>query len=143
MSVVATSTPVTDALLVALRAIGRPVGDGVKPSSPNPPPVSFYPYAVLYSGTVSMQGTLVDPNEDGVHRAQVTSIGRDRAGAEWMRDQVRTVLLDRTLDIDGHAVVWSELVTSQPTRRDDDVSPPVFYCVDIVDLLVTPTATGS
>lgn len=143
MSEVAVSTPVTDAYLAALRELGRPIGDAVRPAAPNPPPSSFYPYGVLYTGVVRLEGTLVDPHEDGLHRIQVTSIGRDRVGAEWLRDLVRPVLLDTSVDIDGHAVVWTELVSSVPITRDDDVSPPLFYAVDVVNALITPTASGS
>lgn len=143
MSDVATSSAVTDAYLTALRTLGRPVGDAVKPPSPNPAPKSFYPYGVLYVGTVRLEGTYVDPYEDGLHRLQVTSVGLDRAGAESLRDQVRPILLDGTIDINGHAAVWAELVSSLPIVRDDDVTPALFYAVDVVNVLVTPASSGS
>lgn len=145
MSDVAVSSPVTEAYLTALREIGRPIGDGEIPDGwqAGKPPVIFYPYGVLYVGTTLMQGSLVDPKEDGLHRLQVTSVGKDRAGTEWLRDRVRPILLDTTVQIDGYAVVWTELVTSQPILRDDDVTPPLFYAVDVVNALVTPAQPGS
>lgn len=136
MSDVAVSSPITDAVLAALEDTDRPVGDGRKPTGQ----ANLYPYCVLYAGTTRMQGTLVDPNEDGLHRIQVTSVGLTRESAEYLRDLVRPILLGRELAIDGHAVVWSELVTSQPVARDDDVTPAVFYAIDVVNLLVTPVA---
>lgn len=143
MSDVAEVSPVTDALLIALRTTGKQIGDAIKPPSPNPPPTSFYPYAILYVGTPALDGNLLNPNEDGIHRAQVTSVAKDRRGAEWMRDRAREVLLDTDLDIEGHVIVWSELESSPPITRDDDVSPPLFYAVDIFRLYVTPAASGS
>lgn len=138
---IATSSPVTEGVLAALATVipSTRVGDGVKPPSPNPPPASFYPYLVVYTGLDLLDGNLLEPKEDGLHRVQVTSIGKDRIGAEWLRDQVREVLLDRdAVTITGHAVTWTELVTSQPIGRDDDVVPPLFFAVDIFHLFVTP-----
>lgn len=150
MTDVAQSFPVTEAVIDVLRTIENPgggdvqVGDAVKPVSPTPPPRSFFPYAVVYSGVTRIQGSLVEPKEDGLHRIQVTSIGLDRGGAEWLRDQVRALLLDvTTLDIDGYTVVWTELVTSLPIARDDDVTPAQFYAVDVINLFTTPAAPGS
>lgn len=146
---VAVSTPITEAYLSALSDIDHPaggkvkIGDATRPDGPQPGPKSFYPYGVLYVGTTVMQGTLVQPREDGLHRVQVTSIGLDRAGAEWLRDQVRPILLDTTVDIDGYAVVYSALVTSMPVTRDTDVTPHLFYAVDVVNVFATPAETGS
>lgn len=136
MSDVAVSSPVTQAYLEALEATGRPVGDARKPSGPN-----LYPYAVLFVGTARMQGSLTDPHEDGLHRLQVSSVGLTRESVDALRDQVRPILLGRTVDIDGHKVVWTELVTSLPVTRDDDVTPAVFTAVDIVNVLVTPAGS--
>ena len=134
MSDVAVTSPITAAYLDALADIGRPVGDAQKPTGQ----ANLYPYAILYVSVTRLQGTLVDPHEDGLHRLQVTSVGLTRASVEHLRDQVRPVLLDKETVIDGHAVAWTELVTSQPVARDDDVTPAVFYAVDIVNVLVTP-----
>ena len=136
MSDVAITSPITAAYLDALEVIGRPVGDAQKPTGQP----HLYPYAILYVGVTRMQGTLVDPHEDGLHRLQVTSVGLTRASVEDLRDQVRPVLLDVSTVIDGHAVVFTELVTSQPVTRDDSVTPAVFYGVDVVNALITPTS---
>lgn len=138
---IAVSSPVTDAVLVALKTLGRPVGDHQRPAGPTQPPASFFPYYVVYVGTSRMQGTLVAPKEDGLHRVQVTTVGRVRGGVEVARDEARSLLLDpASLDIDGHAVVWTELAGGQPIARDDDVSPPLLYAVDVVNVFVTPIA---
>lgn len=138
MTDVAVSTPITEAYLSALEATGRPIGDAAKP----PGQANLYPYGVLYVGTVLIQGSLVEPNEDGLHRVQVTSVGITRASVEYLRDQIRAVLLDVSVDIDGYAVVWTELVNSQPVVREEEVKPVVFSGVDVVNVFVTPT-TGS
>lgn len=135
MTDVAISTPVTEAYLTALEATGRPIGDAAKP----PGQANLYPYGVLYVGTVLMQGTLVDPKEDGLHRVQVTSVGITRQSVEYLRDLVRPILLDVSVDIDGYVVVWTELVNSQPVVREDEVKPVVFSGVDVVNVFVTPT----
>lgn len=135
MSVTVVS-PVTAAYLAALEDLGRPIGDAQKP--PGQP--HLYPYGILYVGTTRAQGTLVAPYEDGLHRLQVTSVGLSRASVEALRDLVRPVLLDKATSIDGYVVVSAELVTSQPVTRDDDVTPAVFYGIDVCNVLVTPTS---
>lgn len=135
MTAVAQVSPVTTAYLAALRALGRPVGDARKPDGqPN-----LYPYGVLYVGTADLRGTLVDPKEDGLHRIQVTTVGTTREGVEDLRDQFRSVLHDVNVDIDGHAVVWTEHVAGQEVARDDDITErTIFYAVDAVNVYVTP-----
>lgn len=144
MSVVAVSSPVTAAYLQALKDIGDfPIGLAAAPPKPTPTPATFFPYAVLYVGTTLMQGTYVDPHEDGLYRLQVTSFGKTPQSAEHLRDLVRPVLLDVSIDIDGFAVVWTELTNSQPIFRDDDVKPAIFSAVDVVNALITPANSGS
>lgn len=135
MSDVALSTPVTDAYLAALAATGRPIGDAKKPAGQ----ANLYPYGILYVGVVRAEGTLVDPNESGLHRLQLTIVGLTRASVDDLRDLARPILLDRDVDIDGHAVVWSELLPSPSMERDDDVKPPIFWAAEVVNVLVTPT----
>lgn len=142
MSIVAVSSPVTAAYLAAFADAGLRIGDAEVPDgwTHEKPPASMYPYGVLYVGTTLMQGTLVNPHEDGLHRVQVTSVGRTRESAEWLRDQVRPILLDMTLEADAVACVSTELVSSQPVSRDTDVTPSVFFAVDVVNALWTPTS---
>ena len=134
MSDVAVSSPVTEAYLDELAtATGRPIGDHRKP----PGQENIYPYGVLRVDTPRTEGTLVDPNEDGLHRLQVSCIGLTRDSAEHLRDLARAVLHDRSVVIDGHAVVWTESAGST-FFRDEDVKPPVFEAVVVVNVLVTP-----
>jgi hypothetical protein len=136
---VAISSPVTDAVLTAVRTLGRPVGDAVRPAGPTPAPTSFYPYAVVYVGTTRIEGSLVHPKEDGLHRVQITCVGLTRQAAEALRDDVRALLLEvDSLDIDGYVVVWTEHAGSPEVRRDDDTPPSVFSAVTVVNVFVTP-----
>lgn len=134
MSDVALSSPVTAAYLAALEATGRPIGDAKKP----PGQTNLYPYGILYTGVVRAEGTLVEPNETGLHRLQLTVVGLTREGVDDLRDLARPILLDRDIVIDGYAVVWAELLPSPAIDRDDDVKPPVFSAAEIVNVLVTP-----
>lgn len=151
MSVVAETAPVTTAVVAALGSIPNPaggdvhVGDAKAPDGAGPKaPLDFYPYAIVYAGVVDTAGTLIAPHEDALHRVQVTCVGRDRLGAEWLRDRCREILLDKTaLAIDGAAVVWTESAGEPLVTRDDDIAPSVFSAVIVVNLKVTPTGAGS
>lgn len=150
MTDVAQSSPVTDAVLDLLRTIENPaggniqVGDAVRPPGPTPAPATFFPYAVVHTGLTLLDGTYVEPKEDGLYRIQVNSIGLDRAGAEWLRDQGRALLCDPSnYDIAGYVVVSTEFVTGLPTTRDDDVTPPLHTAIDVINVLATPAAGGS
>lgn len=146
---VAVSSPVTDGVIAALETIPNPaggyiqVGDAIKPESPKQPPRSFYPYVVIRTRLIRSEGSLTDPKEVALHRVEATSIGLDRKAVEWLDDQVRTLLLDPTLAIDGHAVVWSQDAAGQSPRWDEDVTPHVFFAVAVVNLLVSPATSGS
>lgn len=135
---VATLHPVTVDAIRLVKTLGRPTGDAETPDGPTPPPASFYPYAVIYAGTVRMQGSLLDPKEDGLHRVQVTCVGKTRASAESLRDDALALLLDPDAwTIDGHAVVWTEHAGSPNTFRDDDVKPVLFSAVGVANVMVT------
>lgn len=131
----ATSAPVTAGVIAALETIGPPVGDAARPAG-------SAPYYVVYGGGLAgLAGSIIRPKEDGTHVVQVTCVGRTRVGAEDLRDRARAVLLDKDLTIVGHAVVWSDLAASPPTRREDDAgAPSLFTAVDVYQLHVTPIA---
>lgn len=142
MTRVAETVPVTEAVLEAVGEIPNPagglvqVGDAARPPSPAKPPVAFFPYAVVYTAPVLVDGSLGEPKVDGLHRVQVTCVGRDRRGAEWLADEVRGVLVH--LYVDGHKVVSTDVLPSPPIFRDDDVSPPLFVAAVVVNVYVAP-----
>jgi hypothetical protein len=144
VTAVAVTSPVTDAALRLVRSLDRPVGDAARPPGPTPAPASFYPYAVVYTGTPLLRGNLLNPKEDGLHRIHVAVVGRTRSSADALRDQIRELLCDVTAwSIDGHAVVNTEHADSPDIFRDDDVSPPLFNAVTVVNVWATPDGTGS
>lgn len=142
---VATSSPVADAYQSALEEVlpAARIGRGVK-SHAGKPPADYYPYAVLSVGTTLMSGTLVDPKEDGLHRVQVTCVGRKSESCEQLRDEVRPILLDTSIHIDGYVIVSTEAGSSPPPIRFDNTPEgTVFEAVTIVNVKVTPANTGS
>lgn len=131
---VAVESSIAAAYVSALEAIGRPVGLGKKPSGPN-----LYPYAVVYSGITDTDGSLLAPDEDGLHRIQVTCVGLTAESALALRDAARAVLCDRSVVIPGRKVVRTEHAGSPPIYRDEDVTPNVFSAVEVRNIYVTPT----
>lgn len=130
---VATSRPLTTALLAALRAAHSRVGDAAAPSD------LTLPYAVLYPfGVGPLSGPVSDSHADADSTVQLTCIGSTREQAEWLADKLRPTALG-PLTVTGRKVMQSLLETSQPVRRDDDVQPPLFVAVDQYRFLTTPS----
>jgi hypothetical protein len=128
---IATSSPVTSAVLAALGDIGPPIGDA------QAPPGGGQLYGIVRTSIVRSEGTLVDPHESGLHRVEFTAVGLDRAGVEWLLDEARDVLLGG-LTLEDHAVAWSEPAGGQPPRPDYDVDPAPIFGVVVVNLFVSP-----
>lgn len=51
--------------------------------------------------------------------------------AKWTRERVLTAVLDVTPVVTGWRCHRINFVTSQPLATDRDVSPPLYYCVDV------------
>jgi hypothetical protein len=150
VSIVTTISPVTDAVLAALRTIGSPFGDAQRPAGPTPAPKSFFPYGIVRTSLVRSEGSFTDPSETGLYRVEVTCVGLDREGVEWFADRSREVLLD--VSMAGIDVVWSEDAGGQSARLDPDpVLVPgeatsarrLMFAVVVVNLMVTTVPSGS
>ena len=135
------TTPDTDLLTAAvigvLETIGRPVGDAASPAGA---PVDLAPYVVLYPmWRRNPDGPVDDPEADTEYVYQLTCVGRDRQGAQVMRDQCRATLTRESLTVSGTeiAAVWWDSGSGDVTR-DDDLDPPLFYCTDRFVLSTTP-----
>lgn len=136
MTTIPRSRPLTNALLQALRAAHPAVGDarGTDDDGLALP----LPYAVLYpAGPGRLDGPLGDQHADADSLAQLTCVGGTRDSAEWLADKLRPVLLG-PLTIAGRRLMQSWIETSQPIRRDDDVTPPLFLAVEQARYLTTP-----
>lgn len=121
----------TDAVIAALEAVGLTVGDataaGLTP-----------PYAVVYKiEGGEFAGSLQDPFEDADLVYQVTSVGRTREQAEWVADKAM-VLLDG-VTVNGRSIALVSPDGGPGVRRDDDVSPPLFYATPRFRLKSTPS----
>lgn len=139
MTRTAETSPVTQGYLEALAVTGRPIGDAKKPAGQE----NLYPYGVLYTSLSRSGGDLVEPHEDGLHRLQVTVVGLTRASVDGLCDLVLPVLVDKSTSIDDHLVVWTEVIPTPPTQRDEDVKPAAFSRAVVVNAYITPASSGS
>lgn len=129
---VATAHPVAKAVLTALRVAWARVGDGVAPDD------KTLPYGVLYrAGGGALSGPLSDSHADGTPLLQLTCVGSTAEQAAWLADKLRPTLLTRPT-VTGQKVMQVVLETSQPVRRDDSTSPPLFSAADQARYFTTP-----
>lgn len=126
-------------ILAAYSGLGFPVGDGIDPKrgglEHNPP------YAVLYilSGG-GFDGPINDSQADILFHYQITAVGKTQVEALRVLDQIRTVNTKTNIVISGRKVRnVIQMNSSGGTRRDDDVSVPLFYAYDLWELDTTPT----
>ena len=68
----------------------------------------------------------------------VHSVGTTPEQAQWVAERVYAQLLGARLTIPGRKARPVRAITSQPLQKDTDVSPPLFYCVDVFGLTTTP-----
>jgi hypothetical protein len=131
------SRPHTAGVLTALRAVGLTVGDAIAPDT-----TATQKWAVVYGGGVGLlDGTMRDERSNASPIIQVTSVGTTAEQSEWVADTVRRTLLARpiTLAVANRRVLFVSVNASQPTRRDDDVHPPLYYGVDLYKVATTST----
>lgn len=128
-------TPVTDALLVMLRATVTPdahplrIGDHRAPEPAAGADIPELPYAVIYEITDTASGSWADPNSDGRFVSQVTSVGLNRRSAASLADAIRNAVLGRNASTGAYSkaitptgfTVWKrELVTGGPATQEGD-----------------------
>jgi hypothetical protein len=66
-------------------------------------------------------------NEYTVH-----SVGSSPEQAKWAREHMLAKTLDATPTVAGWSCGRVRFVTSQPLAVDRDVTPPIWYCVDVL-----------
>ena len=126
------------AVVTVAATAGRPVGDAESPAGV---PMDLAPYVVVYPlWRWGSDGPVDDAQADNLYVWQFTCVGRDAAGALWMRDTLRSLVTRAAVQTawgDGTVthVDWDD--GSGSVSRDDDLQPPMFYCVDRINLGTT------
>lgn len=127
--------PVTAAIIAHLASVGVSVGDGRAPANASP----AFPYVVVYSlDAADRSGPMSDGQADVTHVQQTTTVGVTQEQCQVLLDDVRARMRDETMTIAGREVSLIEVEEGDGVERDDDESPPLFYCVDIYSVLTTP-----
>lgn len=125
--------PVIDAVLAQLNTDPQLVGDHVAPDG------ASFPYAVLYSlDLVEVDGDLRDVNVTGWTSFQVTSVGETREQAQALSDRLRALLEGQKLSGTGFVLGPWRIVLAGRVDRDDDVKPPLFYAIDVIEVFTSP-----
>ncbi|WP_325594286.1 hypothetical protein [Iamia sp.] len=123
----------TAGVIAALEAAGLQVGRGVAPAGVDPP------YVVVHAGGLSvLDGPVSGSHADASPTMHVVCVGETADQAEWGRDKAAAALLGIVTVAGRSRLHPPELEASQPVRRDDDRSPPIFEAVDIYRIHTTP-----
>jgi hypothetical protein len=131
--------PVTAAIIAHLASIGVSVGDGRAPAGASP----AFPYVVVYPlDAQDRSGPMSDGQADVTHVQQTTTVGVTQEQCQTLLDNVRARMRDDTLAVAGRIVHLVEVEEGDGVERDDDESPPLFYCVDIYSILTGPSDGG-
>lgn len=97
------------------------------------------PYVVVYSNQGMPENASMADVSDWQHFSfQTTVVAQTQGQARLLADRVQSALLDKRPTVVGRSVGRLSKTSSQPVRRDDDVSPPVFYAVDVWALTTVP-----
>lgn len=148
MSTVAKRRPITDALLVMLRARTLPggatldIGDAHAPTITDSDAVPDLPYAIVYDTSSVLTGTYGQPHADGRFTFQITSVGANRRQAATLADYIRDSILDigpagyvYPISVSGAAVMARELEVGGPATQHGDL----WNVVDYFALTTTPS----
>lgn len=136
---VAPARPHTQAALAAVRAEATArsspllVGQGDRPPGSGwqgePGRTKFVPYVIVYPFPGRPDGDLADPVRYLDYSVQATCVGATSEASEAAVDLVKAAWVDRPLEVPGRSSYRGQLVTDQPSTRDDDISPPVHYSI--------------
>lgn len=128
--------PHVDAVIEVLDAAQLTVYLGGAPA--NVAPADAAPYVVLYPdpGT-AVRASLADDRTYFQGVVQVTCVGVTAEQALNVSDRAAAAL-SAALVVAGRAGWRPEHLDGQPVKRDDDVTPPVFYAVSRFRLRSTP-----
>jgi hypothetical protein len=125
----------TDAIVAALTAGGLTAQAGRKPD--DQPGLDHY--VVVRPWLDRFDGPLADEHADAVLTYQVIAVGSTVEQAEWTRDQARGALLQPgAVTTPGRLVSRVAINGTRPTARDDDLTPPAYYAIDLIDIWTSP-----
>jgi len=138
-------SPVTAAVVAALGATGKPVGDGVLPDAswigqPMAPGSVFEPFVVVSALTAGRSwGTVYDWQADWQLPYLIESFGLSREQCEWMTEVSRTAvfgMLGTTLVLNGvsYRVGFVHLDSIGLPNRRDTFQPPFYHQQDGITL---------
>lgn len=114
--------PHVDAVMAVLVAVPLVVylGGGNRDASP--------PYVVLYPGPGRpVSSSLAAGLDQGEWPIQPTCVGATAEQALWVGDAVHRALTAGPLDVEGRTGWRVEPDGGPPLRRDDDLTPPLWY----------------
>ena len=113
-------------------AVKALIGTTVRLHEGNRPDGSALPAAVLFidNGT-GLRTTLATVSDRRDVSFQVTSVGLDPEGVRSVAERVRAALLDQRPAVAGRTTWPIRQEGSEPIRLDRDVTPHVFYAVDL------------
>lgn len=124
----------TDGVIAALEAAELAVGDAEGELEGEDLQA---PYCVVYSiPGGSRGGSLENPHEDAELVYQVTCVGETRRQAEWVADKANVLLAG--FPVTGRSIAFVEISSNPGVRRDDTVSPPLFYATPRYRIKSTP-----
>lgn len=99
---------------------------GESPNSTDPPYVVLYPQMPLVRDEGLCGGATTR-----THDFQTTCVGATVEQAQLLAGKVDAALREKRPVISGRETGFVRKDFSSPARRDDDVSPAVFYAVDV------------
>lgn len=82
-------------------------------------------YAVVYPVVTQRDGPVADPDADCVFTVQVTCHGASAESVTQIVDDVEVAL--RAVVVSGRSVTRVEPIGGGDLRRDDDVTPPLYF----------------
>lgn len=132
----------TTAVVACLTAASLRAGDGDRPAGAGwqggEGSSDFLAYCIVYPPPILLDGPSARRNDDLRGDWQVTSISRDRHGADVVADHVRAALIDGAVVVASRYVWPVKHAGGSGARRDNSTKPPLFYAVDRFTIRTTP-----
>lgn len=93
------------------------------------------PYVVVRPDSLPQENDRLAPWSNNVNgRIYVTCVGKDVREVQWALEKTRALLLDRRPTVAGRSVGRLAMDGGSPLSIDRDVTPAVYYSVDVYRL---------